>query len=101
MELREAIEHAEQKAQDLNCSCRADHRQLAQWLQELENCIVTTEEIFHQLCKQIARADCIKAALYDNKQTNLAYEAEALSNDLEEIAAVIKNRLLTKRDDDT
>ena len=36
MELREAIEHAEQKAQDLNCSCREDHGQLAQWLRELE-----------------------------------------------------------------
>lgn len=35
MELKEAIEHAEQKAQDLNCSCREDHRQLAKWLKEL------------------------------------------------------------------
>lgn len=36
MELKEAIEHAEQKAQDLNCSCREDHWQLAQWLRELQ-----------------------------------------------------------------
>ena len=36
MTLEEAIEHAEQKAQDLNCSCRADHWQLAQWLKELD-----------------------------------------------------------------
>lgn len=36
MELEEAIEHAEQKAQDLNCSCREDHRQLALWLKELQ-----------------------------------------------------------------
>lgn len=36
MKLQEAIEHAEQKAQDLNCSCRADHWQLAQWLKELK-----------------------------------------------------------------
>ena len=36
MTLEEAIEHAEQKAQDLNCSCRADHWQLAQWLKELK-----------------------------------------------------------------
>ena len=35
MELKEAIEHAEQKAQDLNCSCREDHGQLAKWLKEL------------------------------------------------------------------
>ena len=62
---------------------------------------MTDEEIFNQLCKQIARADCIKAALFDNKQTNLAYEAESLSDGLEEIAAVIKNKFLTKRDDDT
>lgn len=62
---------------------------------------MTDEEIFHLLCKQIARADCIKATLYDSHQTNLAYEAESLSDDLEEIAAVIKNKFLTKRDDDT
>ena len=62
---------------------------------------MTDEEVFYQLCKQIARADCIKATLYDSHQTNLAYEAESLSDDLEEIAAVIKNKFLTKRDDGT
>lgn len=35
MELKEAIEHAEHKAADVSCCCRADHKQLAQWLKEL------------------------------------------------------------------
>lgn len=35
MELKKAIEHAEHKAADVNCCCREDHKQLAQWLKEL------------------------------------------------------------------
>ena len=36
MTLSEAIQHAEEKATDENCCCRAEHAQLAEWLKELQ-----------------------------------------------------------------
>ena len=36
MTLKEAIEHAEEKAADDNCCCQEEHKQLAEWLKELQ-----------------------------------------------------------------
>lgn len=36
MTLDEAIKHAEEKATDSNCCCREEHKQLAEWLKELQ-----------------------------------------------------------------
>lgn len=36
MSLDEAIKHAEEKANDKDCCCRAEHAQLAEWLKELK-----------------------------------------------------------------
>ena len=51
MTLDDAIKHCQQVANESNCECAKEHKQLAQWLQELKKFkkMQTNEEWFCQL----------------------------------------------------
>ena len=79
MTLDDAIKHCQQVANESNCECAKEHKQLAQWLQELKKFkkMQTNEEWFCGLStKEKARflaceftVACDDYAYFNNKET--------------------------------
>lgn len=90
MELSEAIEHAEQKAQDLNCSCREDHGQLAQWLRELETRREKEQNIVAVLQPLSPALGVVRAILEDNGLENVSSRVLGIQSSIERALAHLK-----------
>lgn len=93
MELREAIEHAEQKAQDLNCSCREDHGQLAQWLTELEKRREKDCDIIAVLQPLAPSLSIVEALLTDNGFENVSSKVLGIRSRIDFAIARLKEKV--------
>ena len=90
MELKEAIEHAEQKAQDLNCSCREDHGQLAQWLRELQTRRETERNAIVVLQPLSPSLGIVRAILDDNGFENVSSKVVGMQGSIDLVIAHLK-----------
>ena len=90
MELKEAIEHAEQKAQDLNCSCREDHGQLAKWLKELEARRKVAEEMVAVLQPLSPSLGIVRAILEDNGFEQVSSKVLGIQSRIDLVIAKLK-----------
>lgn len=93
MELREAIEHAEQKAQDLNCSCREEHGQLAQWLRELEKRREKSCDIIAVLQPLAPSLSIVEALLTDNGFENVSSKVLGIRSRIDFAIARLKEKV--------
>ncbi len=92
MELKEAIEHAEQKAQDLNCSCREDHGQLAKWLKELEARREIDKNAVSVLQPLSPSLGIVKAILEDNGFEQVSSKILGMQRSIDLAIAHLKKR---------
>ena len=92
MELKEAIEHAEQKAQDLNCSCREDHGQLAKWLKELEARREVDKTAVTVLQPLSPSLGIVRAILDDNGLENVSSKILGMQGSIDLVIAHLKKR---------
>lgn len=90
MELKEAIEHAEQKAQDLNCDCREDHGQLAQWLRELQIRRETERNAIVVLQPLSPALGIVRAILDDNGLENVSSKVVGMQGSIDLVTAHLK-----------
>ena len=61
MTIEQAIEHAEDIATSaIGCECREEHRQLADWLRELQERRKAPEIIYCKDCKAYYREFCLR-----------------------------------------